>query len=80
MAPKSHGKSLEMEPGGAQGRFILHFYGFLGKSKKIDFSMTFRGDQKASKNGALAAQGLKKDKRLSLRWCIPAPDTPPGRG
>ena len=80
MAPKNDEKSLKMEPRGAQGRLILHFYRFWGKSEKLDFSMTFRGDQKASKNGALAAQGRKKGQRLSLEWWIPAPDTPRGRG
>ncbi len=74
MAPKSHEITLKMEPRGAQGRLILHFYRFLGKSKKLDFSMPFRGDQKASKNGALAAQGRKKGQRVSLEWCIRAPD------
>ena len=80
MGPKSYGKSLKMEPGGDQGRFILHFYGFWEKSEKHDFSMTFRGDQKASENGALAPQGRKKGQRGSLEWCIRAPDRPPGRG
>ena len=80
MAPQSHEKSLKMEPRGAQCPLILHFYRFLGKSEKLGFSMTFRGDQKARKIQALAGQGLKTDKRLSPGWWIPAPDIPPGRG
>ena len=46
MAPKSHEKLSKMEPGGAQGRFILHFYAFRAMSKKSDFS---RSSQEAEK-------------------------------
>ena len=46
MAPQRYEKMSKMEPGGGQDRFILRFYRFLEKAKKLDFSMRFRGDQK----------------------------------
>ena len=49
MAPQSHEKWSKMERGGAQDRFILRFYRFLEKVKKLDFSMRFQGDQKTMK-------------------------------
>jgi hypothetical protein len=49
-----------MERGGAQDRFILRFYLFLEKAKKLDFSRRFRGDQKTRKIDPWSAKGSKK--------------------
>ena len=63
MVLKSHEKWSKMEPGGAQDRFILSFYRFLEKAKKLDFSMRFWGDQKTRKIDPWSAKGSKKDPR-----------------
>ena len=63
MAPQSYEKWSKMEPGGAQDRFILRFYRFLEKAKKLDFSMRFRGDQKTRKIDPWSAKGSKKAPR-----------------
>ena len=65
MAPKSHEKWSKMEPGGAQDRFILSFYRFWEKTKKLDFSMRFRGDQKTRKIDPWSAKGSKKAPRVT---------------
>ena len=53
----------KMEPGGAQDRFILRFYRFLEKAKKLDFSMRFWGDRKTRKIDPWSAKGSKKAPR-----------------
>jgi hypothetical protein len=64
-----------MEPGGAQDRFILRFYRFLEKEKKLDFSMRFQGDQKTRKIDPWSAKGSKKrapsnnNKRTGCQGC-----------
>ena len=63
MVPKSHEQWSKIEPGGAQDRFILRFYRFLVKAKKLDFSMRFRGDQKTRKIDPWSAKGSKKAPR-----------------
>ena len=63
MAPKSHEKWSKMERGGAQDRFILRFYRFGEKAKKLDFSMKFRGDQKTRKIDPWSAKGSKNTSR-----------------
>ena len=60
MAPKSHEKLSKIEPGGAQDRFILSFYRFWEKAKKLDFSMRFRGEQKTRKIDPWSAKVSKK--------------------
>ena len=82
MAPKSHEKWSKIEPGGAQDRFILRFYWFLEKAKKLDFSMRFRGDQRLEnkKNGGqtplrLSRSRLRIKRRTTSRWS----HTPKGR-
>ena len=63
MDPKSHEKCSKMEPGGAQDRFILCFYRFWEKAKKLDFSMRFQGDQKTRKIDPWSAKGSKQAPR-----------------
>ena len=63
MAPKSHEKWFKMEPGGAHDLFILRFYWFLEKAKKLDFSMRFRGDQKTRKIDPWSANDSKNAPR-----------------
>ena len=63
MAPKSYEQWSKMEPRNAQDRFILRFYRFLEKAKKLDFSMRFRGDQKTRKIDSWSAKGSKKAPR-----------------
>ena len=63
MAPQSHEKWSKIERGGAQDQFILSFYRFLEKAKKLDFSMRFRGDQKTRKIDPWSAKGSKKAPR-----------------
>ena len=65
MAPQSYEKWYKMEPGGAHNRFILRFYRFLEKAKKLDFSMRFRGDQKTRKIDPWSAKGSKKAIRVT---------------
>ena len=60
MVPKSHEQLSKMERAGAQDRFILCFYRFLEKAKKLDFSMRFWGDQKARKIDPWSAKGSKR--------------------
>jgi hypothetical protein len=48
-----------MEPGGAEDRFIHSFYRFWEKVKKLDFSMSFQGDQKTRKIDPWSAEGSK---------------------
>ena len=60
MAPKSYEKYSKMEPGGAQDRFILSFYRFWEKAKKLDFSMRLWGDQKQGKSTRGAPKARKK--------------------
>ena len=61
MASKSYEKWSKMERGGAQDRFILSFYRFGGKAKKLDFLMKFLGDQKTRKINPWSAKGSKKN-------------------
>ena len=65
MALKSHEKWSKIERGGAQDRFILCFYRFLEKAKKLDFSMRFRGDQKTRKIDPASAKGSKNAPRAT---------------
>ena len=60
MTPQSHKKWNKMERGGAHDRFILRFYWFWEKVKKLDFSMRFKGDQKTKKIDPWSAKGSKK--------------------
>ena len=66
--PKSHDKWFKMEPGGAQDRFILRFYRFLEKAKKLDFPMRFQGDQKTNKNRPVERQRLEKSPPSNNEW------------
>ena len=65
MALKSDEKWSKIEPGGAQERFMLRFYRFWEKEKKLDFSMRFRGDQKTRKIEPWSSKGSKKGLRVT---------------
>ena len=60
---KSHEKWSKMERGGAQDRFILRFYRFWEKTKKLDFSMRFQGDPKTRKIDPWNAKSSKNGTR-----------------
>ena len=66
MASKSHEQLSKMERGGAQDRFILRFYRFLEKAKKLDFPMRFWGDQKTRKIDPWSAKGSKRAPRQTM--------------
>ena len=61
MAPKSHGKLSKVERGGAQDRFILRFYRFWEKAKKLDFSMRATQKQGKSTRGAPKARKTRPE-------------------
>ena len=72
MAPKSHEQLSKMERGGALDRFILRFYRFWKKAKKLDFSMRFRGDQKQGKS-TRGAPKARKSPPANNEWTDRSP-------
>ena len=60
MAPKSHEKWSKIEPGGAQDRFILRFYLFLGEGDKTWFFDEVPGRPKNKENRPVERQRLEK--------------------
>ena len=68
MAPKSHQKSIKIDPRAVWGRLILRFGRFWAVSKKHDFSTSLRSGKKAIKIEPWGAKGRHVRHDPSPRW------------